>query len=245
MLNIKTSTGKIPLSEIRMLIYGNPKLGKTTLFSGWPDGLLLATEKGYGAVKLDVIDITSWEQFKEVSADLRKDKKLQKKYKTLGIDTVDKLANMCDEYICNEAEIDHISDEKWGKGYARFKKEFEGELTKLFMSNYGLIFISHTKIAELSNFAGSIHKVVPTLNNQARGVLIPMVDIIGCMKIKTIKTPEGKYKTRRIITFVPSELFEAGDRTGCLPHEVVIYKDASKTYRLFQESYEKIKTPEK
>jgi hypothetical protein len=245
MFKIKQSTGKILLSKIRMIIYGQPKLGKTTLLSGWPDMLILAPEKGYGAVRADVTDITSWEQFKEVSAELRKRKKLKEKYHTLGIDTVDKLANLCDEYVCNEADIEHISDEKWGKGYARFKKEFEGEMIKLFMSNYGLIFVSHTKIAELSNFAGSIHKTVPTLNNQARGVLIPMVDIIGCMKIKTAKTPEGKFKTRRVLTFKPSELYEAGDRTGNLPDEVVLYKDAHKTYQLFKKAYENTKAPEK
>ncbi len=238
-MNIVQSTGNISLASIRMLIYGNPKLGKTTFVSGWPNLLLLATEKGYGALKLNVQDIESWEHFKEISKELREKKKLSKQYKTIAIDTIDILANLCIEYICGELEIDHISEEKWAKGYDRLKKEFGAEMNKLCMTNYGIIFISHTKIMELSSIGRSISKTIPTLNNQARAILIPLVDIIGCMRIKTIKNLEGKYKDVRMITFKPSELWEAGDRTGQLPDELRVYKDSLKTYKKFEEAYEK------
>lgn len=239
-MNIKTSNGFVPFNKTTLFIYGNPKIGKTTMLSGFPNALLLATEPGYKSLKIDYEDITSWQQFKdETVPSLLKDKSLKKKYATLCIDTIDLLANLCIAYVCGEADIDHISEEKWGKAYDRLKKEFESEINKLFMSDYGLVFTSHTKITELSNFSGSISKVIPTLNNQCRSILIPKIDIIGCLKIKTVKTEDGKYKDLRIITFAPSELWEAGDRTGRLPDEIRVYKDASKTYKQLKDAYEK------
>jgi hypothetical protein len=210
------------------------------MLSGFPNILILATEPGYKSLKVDYVDVTSWEQFRdEILPDLLKKKEYKKKYSSLGIDTIDILANLCIEYICNEADIDHISEEKWGKSYDRLKKEFEREINKLFMSDYGLVFTSHTKIAELSNFGGSISKIIPTLNNQCRSILIPKLDIIGCMRIKTVKSEGGGYKDRRIITFSPSEFWESGDRTGRLPKELRVYKNASKTYELLKEAYAK------
>ena len=91
-LPIKRTSGKVDLSEIRMLLYGPPKIGKTTLLSGFPDTLLLATEKGYQALKVYALDIKSWEDFVK-AVDLIEEGKHQ--YKTIGIDTADILANLC------------------------------------------------------------------------------------------------------------------------------------------------------
>jgi hypothetical protein len=239
-MNVKTSDGFISLRQASILIYGNPKIGKTTLLSGFPNMLILATESGQKSLKVDYVDITSWKQFKdEIVPELLKSKKLKDKYSSLGIDTIDILANLCIEYVCDEADIDHISEEKYGKSYDRLKKEFEREINKLFMSSYGLVFTSHTKIQELSSFGGSTSKIIPTLNNQCRSILIPKLDIIGCIQIKTIKDDEGKYKDIRVITFSPSAFLEAGDRTGRMPRELRVYKDASKTYKQMKEAYMK------
>jgi len=238
-LDIKQSKGRIDLHEVRMLIYGPPKFGKTTLLSGWDNLILLATEKGYGALKLDVLDITSWQQWKDVVKELTTKKEYKQKYKTVAIDTIDLLANMCIEEVCGELEIDHISDAKWAKGYDRLKKEFETEMNKLFMSDYGILMTSHTKIQELSNFGGSISKTIPTLNTQCRAILIPKIDVIGCMRIETYKNQEGKYKDRRVISFRPHETYESGDRTGRLPDKLIVYKDSKKTYEEFRKYFKK------
>lgn len=221
-----------------MLIFGPPKIGKTTLCSGFPKTIFLATEKGYSALKIYKVDIAIWEDFKEVVKLLVKDKK-NKKFKTIVVDTVDILANLCNAYVCDDLGIKHISDEKWAKGYDMFKKEFERELNKLFMSNYAIIFLSHTKLADVSTSSGGITKTIPTMPNSARAVIIPKVSVIGCMKSKTIKPRHrgGRYTTKRIIDFNPTEFMEVGDRDGKLPEEMSTFKDGKKTYELFKKYY--------
>lgn len=234
----KKTNGKVTLSNIRMLIFGPPKIGKTTLCSGFPNAIFLATEKGYSALKIYVVDILSWEDFKDVVKLLMK-RKSKNRFETVVIDTVDILFNHCVAHVCDDLGVTHISDEKWGKGYDILKKEFEKELNKLFMSEYGIIMLSHTKLADVSTASGSISKTIPTLPNSARAVIIPKVSVIGCMKLKIIKPAHrgGKYKEKRIVTFEVSEFVEAGDRDGKLPSEIATYRDAKKTYGIFKKYY--------
>lgn len=222
------------LAEIRMLIYGPPKIGKTNLLTGFPDMLLLATEKGYMAHTVYKIDISSWEEFKDAVKLIVKGKH---KHKTIGIDTVDILYKLCADYVCEDLGITHVSDAEWGKGYDMIAAEFEREINKLFMSKYGVIFTSHLKIQDLSSTLGKVSKAIPTLSNVARRVLIPKVSVIGCMKLKTVKLDSGQFIERRIMSFKPSQVMEAGDRDGCLPEQIRTYKDAKKTYSIFEKFY--------
>lgn len=230
-LPTKRTSGKLDVSEIRMLIYGPPKIGKTTLISGFPNALILATEKGYKARQVFKVDIKNWDGFKVAVKEVVKGKH---EFKTICIDTTDILWKLCVEHVCNDMGIDHMSDEEWGKGYDAVATEFERELNKLFMSEYGLILVSHTKIQDLNQKFGKLSKVTTTLSNQARRIIIPKVDIIGLMKIVTVKKGDGSYKDRRVISFRATELEESGDRTGRLPEDMRVFKDPAETYAAFE-----------
>jgi len=157
------------------------------------------------------------------------------KYKTLVIDTSDKLFDMCSRSVCEDLGIEHESEAEWGKGWAGVKKEFEKVISELFSTDIGVIFISHTKTDEITTMFRDIKKQVPTLNNQARKILLPLVDTIGYMRYRTVKIRKGEYEERFVISFKPSEDIEAGDRTGMLPPELkleTIPDDARKTPEL-------------
>ncbi len=233
-LPTEMTTGKVLLSKIRMLLYGPPKIGKTTLASGWPGALFLATEKGYDAIKVYKKDVTSWQMFKDIVDVIVAG---DHKFKTVVIDTADLLFKLCNDAMCQELDITHVSDEDWGKGYDIVANEFERVINKLFMSDYGLILISHTKIQDLTSRTGKLSKVTPTLSNQARRIIIPKVSIIGSMKLKLIKVSNDKYIEKRVVSFLPSEIEEAGDRDGKLPSELTVAKDPHKTYQLFDDYY--------
>lgn len=241
-LPTKMTSGDPKLSQIRLLIYGAPKIGKTTLLSGFPNVLLLATEKRYKHLKVYPIDIKSWEDFKQAVKLILKGKH---EFKTIGIDTADILFKLCRQYVCDELNIDHESEETWGKGYDAIQTEFERELNKLFLTDYGIIITAHTREVEVTNRAGRFNKIVASLPNQARKIILPKVGVIGYMKLKTVKLKDGGYKEKRIISFDSSEFEEAGDGEGKLPNEIIAYKDPSKTYELFKQYYSTEKGGEK
>lgn len=228
------TSGFTHIRHARSLWYGPPKIGKSTLLSGFPDSLFLATEKGYVSLKIYKIDIRTWEEFKDAVELVVKGKHT---FKTIVIDVVDILYDLCEDYICTKMDIEHVSDEDWGKAYSAVRKEFESELNKLFMTDYGIAFVSHIKTDEIVAKAGRYSKVVPSVSKAARRILIPKVDIIGCMRLKAVKLKSGEFIEKRVVSFDPSEFMESGDRTGRLPTEVTLTKDAKKNYELLEAFY--------
>jgi GTPase SAR1 family protein len=249
-LPTKRTTGKMDVGAIRWLIYGPPGIGKTSLATGFPKSLLLATEKGYKSHKVFARDVTAWNDSSDKNHSFVHLIKLLVKgnhdYQTVVIDIADKLFDLCSIYVCDKFGIEHESEAEWGKGWAGVKKEFENEIYKLFATELGVIFISHTKTDEITTDFINIKKQVPTLSNQARKILLPLVDTIGYMRYRRKKISKGNFEEQFVITFKPSEDIEAKDRTGMLPPNLVldVIPDDRKSPELVakyaQKNYEKI-----
>ena len=66
-----------------VLFFGEPKSGKTTIASKFPNSLLLAFEKGYNALAgIKAQPINSWAEFLKVYRQL-KDSKVQEMFETV------------------------------------------------------------------------------------------------------------------------------------------------------------------
>ena len=210
----KMTTGKVKPESAAILLYGPPKVGKSAFASGFPNAVFFATEKGYKALKVYAADVETWEDFK---SGVEKIKSKGHKFDTVVIDTVDLLFDRCSAYVCEKLGIEHESEGEWGRGWASVKDEFTDVITNLLQSKCGIIFISHTKGDKITTPLIDITKTIPTLSNQARKILLPLVDIIGCMRYRTKKVDKDTYEEQLIIDFKPSDYVEAGDRTGMLP----------------------------
>ena len=221
-LPTKKTSGKVIAQGIRWLLYGPPKIGKTSLAAGFPNAVFAATEKGYKALKVFKVDIKTWDMYKKFVADILSDKH---DFRTIVVDTADMLFDKCSQYVCDKLDIEHESEGEWGRGWSEVKKEFLRVNNDLFQSKYGVIFLSHTKSDIITSQAEDVAKTVPTLSNQARKILLPLVDTIGLMRYKTIKirNEKGKLKgtkNKLVLSFKGTIEVEAGDRTGLLPAEL-------------------------
>lgn len=243
----------ISINSLRWLLIGEPKIGKTTLLSGFPNLLLLATEKRYTAHDFHVVNVISWKKeptmkygiepngvqnvaFVEIIDEICKGKH---EFKTIAIDTIDVLTTLCVDHVCRHFKIKHVSDLGFGKAYDMIKAELNAELNKLFMTSYGLIFTSHVKTREIIKpQGGTLTKMTSSLINQARDVVHPKVSAIGLMKATTIKLADNKFKEERVISFKPSELEEVGDGDGVMPPMVITSSNPKETYELIKKCYE-------
>lgn len=219
-LPIKKSVIKYSLENIRMLIYGQPKIGKTTFASGFENALYLDTQQGTKNLEVYSVAIDSWETFLETYEQIIAGKH---DFQTIIIDVIDDLYKMCLEYACKKYKMDHPSDEGYGKGWELLRNTFERPILKLAASKYGLVFISHSKEIEITKRYSKITKITTTLSGQAKGSINAIVDIIGYCGFDSYR--DGKtnaVKERRVMIFSPSEYLEAGDRTGLLPENIVM-----------------------
>jgi hypothetical protein len=205
--------------EHTLFLYGPPGIGKTT-FAAQADALVIATEAGQKFVDVYHEPCPDWKTFiaiVEALAQMKKDEG-ELAYPAVAIDTVDNLFNQCQAYVCNKLGIDHPSDEEWGKGYQAVKHEFNSQVVKLALLGKQLITISHEKTVEVKGRIIKTQRIVPSLPNSARAVLIPMVDFIGHCGFKMDRT--GEATDERVITFEPSETVEAKDRSGLFPRRI-------------------------
>ena len=247
-LPTKKTSGKVDVSEIRWLLYGPPKIGKTSLAAGFPNAVFAATEKGYKALKVFKVDIKTWQGYKKFVDEILEG---NHDFKTIVVDTADLLFDKCSKYTCDKLDIEHESEGEWGRGWSEVKKEFMRVNNALFQSKYGIIFLSHTKGDKITTQVEEITKTVPTLSNQARKILLPLVDTIGLMRYKSykVRNKKGKLtgtKEKLILSFKASMEIEAGDRTGVLPSELeleIIPSDkrtADMALKYAKQNYERI-----
>jgi hypothetical protein len=141
-------------------------------------------------------------------------------FKTVIIDTIDNAYKFCTDYIVKKYKIEHESDLGYGKGYALVNNEFQRVLTKLAFLPYGLFLISHAKEIEVDTRTGKYTRVVPTLPDKARKIVLGMVDQVLFCDLEMDTAEDGAKSVHRVIRTKPSLYYEAGDRTGRLPETI-------------------------
>jgi intein/homing endonuclease len=176
--------------------------------------LFLATEPGLNSLEVYQQPISTWDELLAAAKDIADGKHA---FRTIVIDTVDNAYRMCAEYICRKYEVEHESDLEYGKGYALVNGEFHRVLNKLALLPYGLFLVSHSQEKEIETRTGKYTKVVPTLPDKARKLVLGLVDIILFCDLEPTTGADGKPAYRRVLRTKPSMAYEAGDRTGRLP----------------------------
>lgn len=240
-LEIQQSTGKANIYKTSWVVIGFPKVGKSTLCSGFEDCLYLCTsEKEVGSLIVPYLLIDSWERMLAVVDELINNR-VAYPYKFLVVDFIDMIWTFCEIAVCEKLGVDHTTDAKYGKGSGMVKTFFRLLITKLVASGYGMLFVSHINQKEVITDSGVATKVVCSLPENARMILFPLVNVIGCMAYKTMTVSvNGKPQIvrKRVIKFEGDEYVEAGDRDGVLPKEVVLLNDPKANFEIFRDYYE-------
>lgn len=235
MLPTQKTPPRAHLSDYTILLYGQSKAGKTTFCAHAEDALFLATEPGLNALEVYQVPITSWEAMTQACGEIAEGKHA---FRTIVIDTIDNAYKMCAEYVCQKRKVEHESELEYGKGYALVNNEFQRVLTKLGNLPYGLILISHSQNITMDTRTGKITRVVPTLPEKARKLVVGLVDIILYADLEPGKDAEGKPATQRILRTKPHLHYDAGDRTGRLPEALPMH------YPMFVEAFASAAIPQ-
>lgn len=205
---------KSELSDFNTIIYGPPKIGKTTLASRFPGAVFLATEDGQNAIECFRVLINTWDNFLDACGELLEG---DHPYKTVIVDTVDNLWELARRYICDKRGIEHESELAYGLGSELVRTEFFRALTKLSMLSYGLVLISHSVTREITTRTGKYDRAIPSFKEREQGRLLGMADFILYCDLVTVPDEDGAPQVHRVIRTKTSEAYVSGDRTGRLP----------------------------
>jgi len=235
---LPTEKSKVELDYLKKiyLIYGEPKVGKTTICSQFggkeSEVLFFASESGHKfqevykwkTTKGD--EPTNWEHFKECCKELILDKD-KHNYSCLVVDTVDNLYKWVTDYVNKRKGIEHESDLKFGKGYSAIKTEFMRPVLSLAQHGFGIIFISHAKDRDKEVGNVTINYTDTNLSGSAGKVISGLCDFILYFHLDL----DG----RRFIRTKGNKAVNAGDRSGKLPE--IIEMDSTKLIKALKEAH--------
>ena len=190
--------GKIK-TALKVVVYGQEGVGKSTFASKFPDPVFIDTE---GSTKqLDVARFdppTSWEMLLSQVDHIKQN---PSQFQTLVIDTADWAEKLCIKKVCDEAKKKGIEDFGWGKGYVYVQEEFGRLINKLEeVINVGVnvVVTAHAKMnkVEQPDEMGSYDRWELKLSKHCSPLLKEWADLLLFANYKTIvvNTEGKKYK---------------------------------------------------
>lgn len=141
--------------HVKMVLYGEPGVGKSTFAIGAPAPFFITTDGNYeyledfnGARPEDHIQCNSWS---EVKAAFHRD---FTGYETIVVDLLEDTYLWADAEFCRDNKLQHISDMGYGKGYGILGNDFFIEYQKLLALPKNIILIMHGVTEVLKNRRG-------------------------------------------------------------------------------------------
>ena len=164
-------------ATIKLLVYGQPGLGKTTVALSSPSPVLLDFDGGVqrvnGAFQCPTLQVESWEQVQEA---LKED---LSEFKTIVIDTAGKMLDYMSAYIIkNEPKLAKRDGSLSLQGYGARKSMFVNFLKQVSLMNKHLVFVAH----EREDKDGEQKVVRPEMGGSGVGDLIKELDLVGYMQ---------------------------------------------------------------
>lgn len=201
-----------------ILLYSQPKWGKTTFAASAPKSLIFSFEPGCNALSnVYSQNIQTWIEFKTAVKQLS-NPKVQEKFDFVALDTADISFELCEAYICAQNGVEKIGDIPWGGGYSALAKEFSKVLRSIAMLGYGMVFISHSTEKILKDEKGVEYtQIQPACPTRARDIINKLVDfIIYGDTVYTKDEPEG----HRVMRLRGKKDILAGSRFRYVPSEI-------------------------
>lgn len=229
LMNLQKNKISKNLGSYMSFYYGNSKTGKSTLCANLygDEGLVIATEKGYSALSVFAVDLTSWNETLGLLRELKKPE-VKERFKVIIIDTVDILYDLATAYVLKINGCTDLSDKPFGKLYGEVDKIFNAFLLEIIRLGYGMALIGHaktqSKLAKKGNNEVENDYTIPSLARRGYQIVANMVDNIFYV---TIDEDEEGNRTRVLKTRETKEYF-AGSRFKHLPESILLDADVLK-----------------
>lgn len=223
---------KANLEDYIVTIYGQPKVGKTTLafnigkeqFGSTNETLILGFEDGFKALTGAMAQsIKDWSHFLELSEELIEDKD-ELPFKLLVFDTVDAMSNMASKYVAKRKTREDKKKYRtaksipWGIGADELRTEIDDAIKKLQKEGYGIILITHEKEKKIEPKIGSAyHTTSFALEGKVTDAIKDMSDFIVYL---SIERKSNKDEGSRYMYFRGESMFEAGSRFSKIKSKV-------------------------
>lgn len=215
------------ISRACIVLYGEPKIGKTTFASHFPGAWFVDTENGQDWLSVrEPTRIESWDEFLAFCAYIQEHKPTHfsdgTPITTLVIDVVNVLYKHCFASVCAELGVEDPGEFTHGKGWSRISAEWERVFNKIRTWPYGLVLICHQRVRDFTAKASKQQKIEPDLGAAALRWCTGAADLIlhAHKDTTVVFDKEGVAigtQEARLLRAQPSSKAVAGGRMPGLP----------------------------
>ena len=197
---IKKSNELVIPTTVKMMIYGQAGMGKSTVALSAPKPLLLDFDNGVKRMNMahleniDTVQVTSWNDIQQV---LQEDLSA---YQTIVVDTIGKMMDSIITYKCGSRQPS-IRD------WSGINAEFSWMTRTLSSLNKHIIFVAHRDTRK----EGDDTVFIPALREKSYNSIVTELDLLGYLEMKSVRGIQ-----RRTITFDPTSRND-GKNTCNLP----------------------------
>lgn len=192
-----------------MLLYGPPKVGKTTMLSKLDNCLIIDTESGSGMIEGYIHRVSNRKEL----INLVKEAKDGHEYKYFAIDTIDKVVDWAEKAVCQEYEVPSIADLSFGKGYALVREKVMNTIHNLKGCVDHLIVIGHRKVARaIVDGKAIVEPESLDITGKLKNMIMSDCDAIGYVH---------REEDKLMVSFKANEAIEAGSRCNHLKGQIV------------------------
>ena len=220
----KDETGeKAGLNEIITLIYGDKKVGKSTMASQFPAPIFLDCEDGLRTVqgstgkRPDHVTINGWTDILDVTTELEQD---LRGYETVVVDGLNEAWAYLTSYMLKRYKVEHTNDGvlAYGKGKGMMQREFRHWFQRLRKLDCAIVLTAHDKVLPFEHNGVAYDKRVPYVDDskmaEAWDTIKPAINMI-LYAAKIADTENGGVK--HVMRTKGTQLIEAADPYGHLP----------------------------
>lgn len=194
--------------KIKMILYGEPGVGKSVFASKFPNPFFVTTDGNYewlldfGAKEDAHQRVNSWAEAKKLFKSNTFDN-----YDTIVLDLTEDLFKWCEAEWCRRNEVEHPSDVGWGKGYEGTRNEFFIEISKLLNLDKHILLLMHGETITKKNKRGVEHNEYRPTSRMPEKLLDQLEGRVRyCLRCFIGATEkDGKIIKNRYLSLVPKE----------------------------------------
>ena len=187
------------------MLYGAPKVGKTTALSQLDNCLIIDTEGGANMIEGYIESVNNREELIKVLQEAQDGHD----YNYVAIDTIDKIATWAETAVCVEENVSAVQDLAFGKGFGMVREKVLNTVKILKDIFPHVIIIGHRKWARaIVDSKAIVEPESLDLTGKLKNMLMADCDAIGYVY-------RDEEKGNLMVTFQSNDALEAGSRS---PH---------------------------
>lgn len=214
------------MKRIKMLLYGEPGVGKSVFALKAPKPFYVCTDGNYewldefGADPNAHKNVSSWAEMKDVLESSFDG------YETVVVDLLEDGFKWCEQEYCIRNKIEHVSDVGYGKAYDATRNEFFIAISKLLSMDKHVILICHGITFTKKDRRGVEHTCYAP-STRIPDKVLDMIEgrVRYCLRCYTAAQEEenGKITKKRFLSLVPKENefgIIRGVDENTIPHDI-------------------------